>query len=196
MGWSHRDSRAVELFWEAIQLLRDDPRMKRVGFGYSSEYCVKHSCARGCRFDAWFWTGIYPPENRIPLGSTSFAEIHGTQHFSDEYVMQRDQEKAYFVRTMDRPLWVRSDFEVYKLAGNGKLLPSLRDFVLGKQKERRVLYSRDGSPTYFCGNRVHYYAASGNLVTLRSNGDIAWFRERWESPSTDKRNLYYRVLRD
>jgi hypothetical protein len=194
MGWSHRDSRAVELFWEAVQRLRDDPRMKRLGFGCGAEYCVKHSCARGCRFDAWLWTGIYPPENRIPLTSTSFAEIHGTQHFSDEYVMQRDQEKAYFLCTMDRPLWVRSDFEVYKLAEQGRLLSSLREFVLGKQKGRRVLYSTDGSPIYFYGNRVSYYAASGNLVTLSSKGDIAWFHGRWESPSTDKGNPYYRIM--
>lgn len=195
MGWSHKDSRAVELFWEALQRLRDDPKMKRLGFGCGSEYCVKqYWCARGCRFDAWLWTGVYPPENLVPLSSTSFAEIHGMQHFNDAYVMQRDEEKAIFVRAMDRPLWVRSDFEVYKLAGKGRLLSSLKNFVLGKQKERKVLYGRDGSPIYFYGGRVSYYAASGDLVTWHSKGDIAWFHERWESPSTEKGNPYYRVL--
>jgi hypothetical protein len=195
MSWSHEDSQAVELFWEAVQRLLVDPKMKRLGFGCSSEYSIRHHwCAAKCRFDAWMWTGVYPPENRVPLSSTSFVEIHGKQHFRDVYVIQLDRGKARFLCEMERPLWVLSDFEVHALARRQRLLSSIREFALGKQRERKVLYDRDGSPTYFYGNSVCYYSAAGSLITLRSRGDIDWFHERWEAPSTDKENPYYRIL--
>lgn len=185
----------MELFWEALQRLKDDPKLKLLGFGCGSEYCVKqHWGAGGCRFDAWLWTGVYLPENQIPLALTSFAEIHGTPHFTDEEVMMRDREKGRFAHEMGRPLWVRSDFEVYKLARRQRLLSSLREFALGKQTERKVLYYRDGSPIYFYGNRVCYYSAAGNLITLHSKEDIGWFHTQWESPNTYKGNPRYRVL--
>ncbi|HEY6252391.1 MAG TPA: hypothetical protein VI685_20745 [Candidatus Angelobacter sp.] len=189
MAWPKNDTRAVELFWEALRRLEDEPEMKRLGFGCDWEYPIKRL---GCRFDARLWTGVYPPVNRIPMDSASFAEVPGVQHFKNKDVMDRDYAKALWLCDMERPLWVRSDFEIHRLAERNRLLSSLRNFALDKQEKRNVLYSSDGQPIYIYGKRVCYYQ-NRKLITRRSKEYLDSLHERWYLPSTYKLNPFYRI---